>query len=686
MEAVADLVHPPPQQVAEPPVQYTFHTIPWEHRDCEQWPLATMPTGKDLLAAFPKWSLEQAEARAREIEERFKRLAKAIRAYLSKGSLKAALAQGDCGREAFYRVLNRCLMPRNDGEGIVGWPGLILNLRLKGYTRVNAGTGTAGLFSQWIRENVEWRNLLHRMILKGNGGKAMAARKPDVKGVAANFIDAFSEPRKDTGKPPIPRGQYPHDGKSNARRSIERYIKAFIAMSPEATSVWFGEEVANRQHLGTGKKSFNLAAGPLDILGTDAHTFDAVGFVILPGPSGPQKVPVDRIKLVANLCLNKRAVTGYSLCIRPQIEASHVEEAYLMGSTPWQPKKLTIEGLAYDKGAGFPCGSVEGISEINSGALRLDNASQHFAKAIRTRLRRSLACAIIWGGVGHWWRNSVVERFFGALERYGFQRLPSSFGSGTQDPHRAKNPALEATGRGIEWDELVQLADVLLANYNAKPHSALGGLSPLDSLRASLTGHRATWFPRMRAPIAANSPRVGWEIQHHRIAGSVETRVPPYVEVGEERYTSDTDLSSRYDWLGRAVHIHVPRDMRTVEAFLATGEFIGVLEVQDPGWALTPHSMQVRQEINRLIRKGEMHVSAGGDPVVVFMDHLTKKAASKASAQGTPRVSDEASAVADLALTTGLKPGAKPPPKVAANRPSFTLDSVPGFSMPAGWE
>lgn len=683
MEAVKEEAHPV-VQVTEKPVCYTFHTIPWEYKDCEQWPGAATPTAKELKVAFANWSTERAEARATEIQERFDRLSKAIRAYMVNGSLKAALAEGKCGREAFYRALNRCLMPSSSGESIVGWAGLIENLRLKQYTRVASGVGTAGIFTKWIREAHEWRNLLHRMILKGNGGKAIAARKPDVRGVVKNFISAFTKPNKE-GLLPITLGEYPHDGKSNARRSLERYVNDFIAMSPEATSAWFGEDVANKQHLGTGLKSFNYAAAPFDVIGTDAHTFDAVGFVILHGPSGPQNVPVDRIILVANVCVNKRAVTGYSLCIRPQIEAGHVEEAYLMGCTRWEPKRLTIEGLAYDEGAGFPCGSVAGINEVNPSAVRLDNAVQHFANGIRIRLRQSLACAIMWGGVGHWWRNAVVERFFGTLERCGFQRVSSSMGSGNQDPHRAKNPALEATGRGIEWDELVQLADVLLANYNARPHSALGGVSPLDSLRTSLHGSKSIWFPRMRAPVAANSPRVGWEILHKRIAGSVNARVPPYVEVGEQRYTSPK-LSGHYDWLGRHVQIHVPKDMRTVEAFLSSGEFIGELTVQDRGWALTPHSMQIRQEINKLIRTGEMHVSSGGDPVVVFMDHLTKKAALKAAGQRLPKVSDEASAVADLARMTGLKPAVESSRKEAANRSNFTLDSVPGFAMPEGWE
>ncbi|MBK6595675.1 MAG: hypothetical protein IPG23_24930 [Burkholderiales bacterium] len=221
---------------------------------------------------------------------------------------------------------------------------MISQLRLKGYTRVSDGAGTAGQFQKWIGENQVWRDLLHRMIRKGNGGEKLAGRKPDVRGVARNFIAAFSKPIGKDQQPQIPIGQYPHDGKSNARRAIERYIDRFVTSHPETTAVWFGEDVADRQHLGTGPQSFNLAVGPFDVLGSDAHTTDCIGFIILNGPSGPQKVPVTQF----NLCEFVPQRSGYSICFRGKLKRG-VEEAYLMGIQA----KLTIEGISY-RWAGFP--------------------------------------------------------------------------------------------------------------------------------------------------------------------------------------------------------------------------------------------------------------------------------------------------------------------------------------------
>lgn len=288
---------------------YTFKTIPFEYRDCELWPTAQKPTAKELSEWYPHLSLEQAQERATEISARFDRLQKGIKVYLSAGSLRDGLAEARCTKEVFYRQLNRCLLPNPlTGEGIVGWAALISHLRLQDYKRVRDGAGTAGQFQRWISDNQPWRELLHRMIEKGNGGEKIAGRKPDVRGVVRNFIDAFTKPVGTDKRSRIPRGQYPHDGRSNARRAIERYVTRYVATNTRTTAVWFGEDIADRQHLGTGPQSFNLATAPFDVIGTDAHTMDCLGFIILNGPAGPQKVPVVRIQVVANLCLKESLI------------------------------------------------------------------------------------------------------------------------------------------------------------------------------------------------------------------------------------------------------------------------------------------------------------------------------------------------------------------------------------------
>lgn len=659
---------------------YSFKTIPMEYRDCEMWPAANLPSSSDLRRAFPKLSTVEAETRALEISKRFHRLARGIKEYLATGNLKNALAEANCAKKTFYVQLNRCLSPHTQTPTeIMGWAGIISHLRINHYNRTKEGIGTAGQFAKWLRVHPDWHRKLDNLILRGNGGDKISARKPTVRGVAANFIHKL--------KQEIPQGTYPHTGKDNGRRSIERYIKSFIVSNPKCTAVWFGEQVAKRQHLGTGKQSFNLATAPFDQIHSDTHVLDALGILIINGPGIPVRIPVTRILLVANMCARSKAVTGYAVCIRAQISAAHLEQAYLMGHKPWKPKLLTIKGLAYDRNAGFPNGSVDGIIEINPASIKLDNAVQHYANDIQLHLRKTIGCAISWGGIGEWWTNADLERLFGTLERYGFQRLPSSIGSNPVDMHRSSDPAREATGRGIEFDELIQLIDVIIANYNGRPHSSLGGASPLEVLRLTLDGRRPQWIPRELPPETATSAAIGVDIEKRRIGGYVDRRIPPYVEIDEVRYTSDC-LSSRYDLIGCQAYVHIPHDdMRVVKIFLDSGEYLGEVRCMHKGWALSPHSREVRKAINARIRSNELWVPDGGDPIVRYHDHLASKAINKTPHGSASLVTPEASVVADLELSTGLSTNRNSKPeRKAANTSSYSRRKSIHGKLPTKWE
>lgn len=660
-----------------PSKRYGFAAIPLHLRDHTLWPIA-VTTG---LSA--------------EDAERFERFQKAIKVYLdSGGKLALALAEAQCSKDVFYQQLGRCLEPVDALGTNVGWPGIIAHLRLKPYTRVNEGEGNAGKFTQWLAANPEWRKTLHNLIHKGAGGKKIAARSPTKRGVATAFIRKIMKE--------IPAGTYPHIASSTrpfcARRSIERYIKSYVELNLKTTKVWFGAKVAARQHLGTGHESFLLGTAPFDIVGCDAHTIDCIGILIVEGPAGPQRIPVTRLKIVVLICQRTRCVFGYSVCIQPQVSARHVEQAYLMGTTKWQPKELALGNVRYNKGAGFPCGSIEGIEEVNCAGIQLDNAAQHFGKGIQQRLRHSIGCMVGWGGVGHWWRNAVVERFFGVLEQAGFKRLPSTMGTGTQDPQRG-DPVLEAVGCGIEVHELLQLLDVLLANYNGTNSKSLGGRSPLETVRESLDRHHLRWIPRIRPPFGATTLRPGVEIvDDHKINGYLETRVPPYVEFDGTRYTNP-ELAKQYDLIGRGVFLHVPEDMRTIEAFLDNGTRLGELRCTHRGWSVSPHSRDTRKAVNALIAAGELPSADDRDPISDYLDYLESKASASASTKGRPKVSAAASAAADAQRKANANPSPPPDPSPshapaptsrapapAANAPAFEQRRrLVGVTLPQRW-
>jgi len=215
----------------------------------------------------------------------------------------------------------------------------------------------------------------------------------------------------------------------------------------------------------------------------------------------------------------------------------------------------------------------------------------------------------------------------------------------------------------------------------------LGGISPLDSLRATISSRSGFWIPRPSPPYTANAPRIGIEVLRKRIAGSVRRRVPPYVEIGETRYSAAC-LSSRYDLIGQYVYVHLPQDIRTVECYFDSGLYIGELKCLDRGWSLTAHSYENRKIVNALVRKGEMWVPENGDPMVVYLNHLQKKAITKAAANSCRFVSADASAVANLLLNSSPATApSSPDPVLAANDSSVTRPkNFVGAALPGNWE
>jgi putative transposase len=66
-------------------------------------------------------------------------------------------------------------------------------------------------------------------------------------------------------------------------------------------------------------------------------------------------------------------------------------------------------------------------------------------------------------------RRPIVERLFKTLETNGFHRIASTTGSNNKDPKR-DNAEQTAVKYKISALQIEELADVIIADYNAKPH------------------------------------------------------------------------------------------------------------------------------------------------------------------------------------------------------------------------
>lgn len=645
----------------------TFKTIPPELRDTSKWePIdISAMVAEDLL--------------------RFERLVPAVEDYLRSGKLRAAAKIAQMSPDALLDQVNRCLKLGVDG-GIVGWAGLINRLRLSDYARQSplpqgpskSHSGTAGAFQKFLKENPNIKKALDKRIRNGTGTGSVRAAFTPAKAIWKEFVDLV-EAR-------FTSDQYPLNQKQCARRSVERYINNFIESDAHARSIVVGSAGKAAGQVGNGMSSFDLISSPLDLVCIDAHHVDCIGTIKVDGPAGPQLIPVERIWIYAVADPASRAVCGYAASYRTEPTAVQIELALEMATKAWEPRSLKIGAVGYSKGAGFPMGCVQGFF-FAPAALRMDSAMQGFANRIVHRVRRHFGCAVSWSAVGAWYHNDTIERFFGVLERYGLHRLPTSVGSGPADPMKTTGAAA-ATELKVSWEELLDILDLAIAEYNAKAQPGLGHRAPLEVLRDYFDGYNQRFVPRPHIPPTLLTPRLGIEIETHTVRGAcVAGKLKrPYVQVDKATYTNP-ELASQFALIGKPVVLHVQEeDMRTVEAFLEDGTRLGLLTVRERGWRRTKHSRDLRKQINRMRDARELADIRGGDYVAAFLEHLARRALESARAR-PGRVSRDATQLAEALRTTGASVplvGA-PESKAFQGSPTFTIPVLLNLPKPS-WD
>lgn len=587
--------------------RYTFRTIPPE------------------LADFKRWRRVDTSALTMDEKTRFTRLRRALELYLLTGKLTQASRESGYAAVVIIKQLNRCVTIAGDGQPW-GWAGLLSRRRIGHYTRHvpspqgprSATAGFAGAFEAFLDAHDDLRRALDDLILPKDREGVFQERELAVRELTNKFrrLCLLHGIRED---------EYPLNTKSCARRTLARYQSALIAHKPYAgIKAHFGEEAAKRLRVGTGECGIATALAPYDVGGIDAHEEHCIGCVIIPGPAGPQRVAIERMWLVVHAEQVSHAVLGYAFGIRTEASSTTVEESLICTGKKWTQRDLTIPGLRYDEGSGLPSGVIPELEGCYPAILRFDNAAAHFANRIAEAAKRRIGCAITWGGIGHWEHNAVVERFFKTLETYGFQRLPSSTGSNATDAAK-RDPIEKATRIGITWDALLDLADVLIANYNVKKSRGLGGQSPLQVLRTHLALDEPTFLPRILPFPTVDQPEIGITVETRVVRGNQRQGRRPYVEIDRVHYTSAA-LAKSFGLIGSKLRLHVREaDMRTVRAFFESGEELGVLQALG-SWGRSPHTREMRKIINALCDAGELELRPGRDPIQALGEYYSSKA------------------------------------------------------------
>lgn len=377
------------------------------------------------------------------------------------------------------------------------------------------------------------------------------------------------------------------------------------------------EETIRAQYFSQPSEFYVPNIRPYERIELDGHKIDLRMNVTIQQVDGSILTKeLERIWVIACIEKASRAILGYHLAYTREYSAADVLLAIKNSVHPWSPKELSLP-FGYSLGAGFPSGLIEKLQWAVFDEISLDNAKAHLSKIVVENLTENLNCAFNDGPVATPEVRGVIERFFGVLEEKGMHRLPGTTGSNPRDKRRDKNAEVV-----VSIEELEDLLEILIANYNATPHSSINKVSPLQYLNDYFENnpHIIRYLPEhLRESNSISSFSVERSIRGNKKEGK-----RPYIQYEKAIY-KNISLSNSFSLIGQKLTLIVNIcDLRAIKAFLPNGQELGVLTVQGK-WSLSAHDFKMRKSINQLISSRELSLAQEDDPVTCYIEYLASK-------------------------------------------------------------
>lgn len=596
--------------------------------------------------------------------EKYRRNSEAIRAYFKGDKLSVIARAAKMDRSEIRRLRNRCLLTHPDGR-IFGFRACAPYSRTGPYTRVASltpGSGMAGAFKRLLDLRPELKTWIEDTV---SGLLAPGGRNRDS---PTAIHDRFLKLCRKLG---LTGSEYPLNTVGLAERSLARHIDKLKKANPEKSAKVSSSSHASRKMANAGKghrKSAEMLL-PSSEVQCDGHKVDLDSVLLLPNPKGGfTPVLVERLWLLTIIDVISRAILGYHIAIGKNYSEEDVFQCVRNAVIPWEPPKLTINGLAYSRLGGMPSGRFPEMEWVTLGEIKLDNCLANRAQELRTKLRSALGAVVNFGAPSTPESRGIQERFFRTFAATA-HRLPNTTGSSADDPRRSGSQE-NAVRYSFTIDHLHQVAAVVITNYNGTPHAANAERSPLDQLEYYFREKR------VHIPQLPEERRKDLDALEHRVqvtvCGSLANGVRPYINFKKERYTNDA-LANGFHFVGQKLMLIVNRnEISTVRAVLLNGESLGCLAAVGI-WRNRPHSLFIRKQFNHLrARRKLVILNDQVDPVQVLEEHWKSEAAtSRAAATKLARLKQQQTYVPPQPPVSG------PPPNAKEEEPEDTEPEIP---------
>lgn len=582
----------------------------------------------EALARLDTWPTVDVSALSSERRDTFQKRCHAITAYITQPehSVSSITSQTGVDRKALRRLVDRCTALHPDGR-LYGFRGALPGLHVKTYERfkpvsfTRAG-GRAGAFKQLLQRYPDIASYLRRVFLMRNRGVQIERQ---VRKSMRSIHQQFLKMCRASG---VRADEYPFTERRLGIRSLYTHFQSLAEESFEMSVKHAGGQSVRAAP--TSAAPAPAATRAYEVVEFDGHKIDLRLTVRLNSPSGEQRlVEIHRLWLLVVLDVATRCVLGHHVALSVEYSKADLACALQAALRPFRARTYRIPTLAIREGGGFPSQRMPELEYACWDWFRCDNAKAHLAPDTIERLTQTIGCWTDVGAPAQPNDRPHIERFFHLVSRHFAHQLPGNLGSNPSAVERALSDPKGDLRLLVDVDELEDMMEVLLADYNGEPHTGLYGRTPLEAMAYSVAQHGS----RIRTlPVAARTNLcLLHEAKIVTIKGQPGAGLRPYINFISVRYTSPL-LASSPALIGKKLRIYYdPRDIRVVKAFFDDGTELGILSAARP-WCFTPHSLKVRREIFKLLAERKLDVREGDNPVEAWVRMRSEQRHNKVSA------------------------------------------------------
>jgi hypothetical protein len=595
---------------------------------------AAMTTDPEVVAEFSRrvicgtsidiseWATPDERALDENARSQYLSRKSAVKLYLlgaSEQEIKSATSLS--AKQAYRLIRERCLVPHSDGRPY-GWRGLVPFLRIQNYKRRTKvlpnvfGGGAAGAFEALMNCHPEIKYALDRRILAIPSGDKLTENKKTARDHFCWWLDELRALGYEQ------RGEWPFNTTSLGYFSVRRYLLKTLESNPRSLAYYKGgPDLVTKLKSGDGTKRPVMRF--MQRIEMDAHKLDGRFCVSIPNIDGTNREKiVHRLWVIVLLEVVSRAVFGYHFSLRKEVSAEDVLRAIKCALSKWKHREVAFAKVPYRPGAGLPSALGDKFVGLCWDEMSVDGALAETCGRVKNVLRDAVGSDLLSPETAFSRRRAkddrpYIEAFFRNLAGKGFQRMTNTTGA-KPDGRKGRDPDSVALASRFQFEYAEELLDVLIANYNAAPHSGIARRKPLEYAKFLYEHGQSTL-----RHVGAEAVQTFFSVRKLcKVRGGAETGRAPYVEFHYGRYTNEI-LQNRQDLVGSYIWVinHLEDDARVALASTEEGQQLGVLRAAPP-WHLSPHSLSVRAAICQAASHGKFDIPPGADGIETFMNFV----------------------------------------------------------------